>query len=1459
MRLCSLSARFSLFILALTAQACAPELEKFERRQPQRGSLGEEVYKAICRRIAGTELPTDVAGDKSEAVCLGDAAVVQGALVAERANPTPLLTPRLLALAERRAAIAQAVDDLFPVQGTADLGEDFEQLLRRLTPFYDGPEERVQNATRELAGVLERLLDPNAPGVLPGLARIGREGMAPLEASLGLIRATLGASNTRDMARSVLPVLMADPDVQPHFETVLNGLALELATSELSTDSQDDADRLKRLVIERRSADFSSGRPLFMPLRDPRGLPLPNRALNEPLPYPFVDANGDGLADADGGRLVTLPDFSGRLPEPFSVVRESGVARDGFDRALALAPGGAVDMSRPLYQTVDADITLLAGMLRAAKKVIGNPDLAKATSQVLSAIVGTHAPTAQQYGAQPFAYAAPDATKSPLLELVHGSTGLLDRPVVDASIDLTKRLLETQEATLVAALEPLLTLERRTRPGSDAYPTAELKPDHTLWDELLYEAEKLSRRRNDARGETLLEALVRGSLGFGRNLDKPGQPIEQIVDPELLRHQGVVLATLMRFKDEWRANPKGESKRSPEEPLVLGSFREPVDRTKPSTPVTCGKDGCGGLIVGSPFERWRQPNQQCQIQRAGRSPEGRDCGAPPNQSLLHRSMGLIAEMAGRSQCNKPISIGDLLDFAVLKDPCTGIDGAPRPDTPECEVQRRLQRADRANSVAEAERAVDQAYTCKGSGPCAAYADKYPAAFVDRDGVNMGQEAAIQACHMLDLPDVGRSFGDAVLNQFRLQFPNPWVRRYLEDVAMADGSLPACTPDPTEPGVADPFPNFPIVDPNVAPGCTPEAARLSRQVYENNPDDAARLRNVNTLSELVEFLLDDTTLFGTDPQAREELRPNVKSLSRVLFAPAGSTSFIIFDPLVIRGAPPQCSPATAGLPECSEDDTLPTPAGGCCIKDIKAPPLRYRLDTYYGSTSFAWEYSLKLTDGREISFLDTMKSISDAAARFDYKGVNPELFEDTGYVFSNMGRIVAEHWDSSDNPTVQGSDPNAPNYRKLTGIARYEPLLADALDDGFLDRTQLAPDGKPLLAPEQTFTKEQQLGVMYHSVPLLQAIDRLDFTSGLDGIDISAEVTEQLLSGHARCAGSAGDRRVIAGEGACDRALRGEPGFDQPFTYLSGRNHVCWNDGRCFDGVSLRPRHYAAPLYVMLDALGAMDRAVRPDPLRDRALRDVISGMLDAYAGTKDGRLTDRNVRALLIGLMDYTLERVGAERRDGTLATLAQRSDQEMADLLHNPVIAGALGVFERLHEKGTALADMSRYAASMLSETPEQNNLRPLLAGLFDLIQLLPGDAETNAALRVIGSAFASNVGAVVAAGGALAPQDSAVGRNLFMLRETARLDDGNVMERVLQNAARVPPGRPSPLDVILEALVEVNRVQPGAEVTPSADDLRAVLGRVAQVMRDERRGFERLYDLLRCSRKGAGEVGCD
>jgi hypothetical protein len=1436
-------------VCAVVLSGCAPELEKLGQRRSPRGSLGVEVYKALCRRVAGTEMPGDVSGRRSEAVCLGDDDAVEGALAQaaqapiEPAEGVEPLTPRLVALAERRAALVQAVDDTM----SFELGDELEHLFRGLLPFYDPPEERIQQAMRELALVLERLANPSDPNALEGLARVARKGMAPPEGTLGLIRGTLGAASLRDTARSVLPLLNDEPAVRQPFDTLMSGLALEFSTLEVNAPPDSDLARLKKLLL-RSHVDFGSGKPLFGSVRDARGLPTPTPS-GSAVPFPFVDADGDSLADADGPRLLTVPQLAARLPEPFATRDEGPVVRDAFGRASGISAGGTSEPTRTLYLTQDADTTLLAGVLRSGQKLFRDDKLSQQLSLVLPAIVGEHAPASERYGALEFGYSAPNLAASPLLDVLHGTSALLDRDVTVDALTLTKALLESHESSLVSALEPLLTLERRSRPDDDAYPNAQLPDVHIFWDEMLFELEKISRRRREPDGETLLEALMRASIGFGRNLQEPGAPIEQIVSPELLRHQGVVLSTLMRFKDEWRSNPKGESERMPGEPVILGGFRTPVDRDQPDLPVTCGRDGCGGLIEGTPFEVWKNENQNCAVQRLGRPISGRDCGQAPNQSLLQRSLGLIFEMAGRSQCNKPISIGDLLDYAVLTDPCVG---DVIPDSPECELKRRAQRAERASSVSSAEQAVRDDYTCPSddpSAPCSAYLAAYPAAFVDPDGSG-GAPATIPACHLLDLPDVGRTFGAAVTHEFQLQVPNPWVRRYLEDVARAgdhdgDGApdLPACVAP------------FKIVDPSVAPPCIPEAASLSRDIYKDMPG------SVDTLGELIEFLLDDSSLFPND-QDTADLRPDVKAMSRVLFAPAGSTSFIIFDPLLLHGAPPACA-ARPELPVCGNDDSQPDPAGGCCIKDLTRPPLRYRLDTYYGSTSFAWEKDIRLNDGTTISFLDTMRPLSDAMARFDFDAArdDPQLFEDTSYLFSTLGKLIAQHYDSRANTSVQSSNVSGMSYRRLTGLVRYEAMLADALDDGSIDRTQLAADNQPLYDPAQVFAPAQQLGLLYRGLGLVAVLDQLTLDSGSDGIDVSAEVTEQLLNPHARCAGPGGDRRVIAGVGACDRQAKGEPGLTPPFAYRSGDTTRCWNDGACFDGKAL-PKLFTSPAYVLLDGLAAMDDRVKADPVRDRALRGVLSGLLDAYATVREGRFDDRRVRALLSALLDDLRDRVNEERAAGTLSSYGARSDQDAADLLHNPVVAGFTGLLESLQGRGSALADLSKLSASVLSEGAGQNNLRPLLSGAFDLVQLLPGDAQSNAALRALGSAFVTNVDEAVRGQAAPAsPQTSAIGRNLYMLRQTAKLDTGaiSVLERVLGNLARVPEGRTSPLDVFLDVALEVNRVTPGSQLTPSASDLRLTLASIAEVLVDRKRGLERLFAIVRCTRVGASEAGCE
>jgi hypothetical protein len=1228
------------------------------------------------------------------------------------------------------------------------------------------------------------------------------------------------------------------------------------------------------------------------------------------VPFPFVDQDGDGLADVRGVEFVADPKFGRDLPEPFAALSEAGVERDEQGRAYGFTADGKVDKSRLLYLFRDTDTTFLAGALREAAKLFDpRSQTAVHVAQLVPALFGKLGDRSKTYGETAYHFQGPDPDHSPAVDLVYASTALLERPVYEQSLQLTQTLLDQQEKLLVGAVQALLTLEKRTRASSDAYPKAALSEHSVLWDDLLFQIERMTRRRKTKDGPTLIELLLRGALGYARNVDEPGQPIERMVSPDVLRHEGALLATLLRFKDEWRNNPKGESERAPGDPAIIGSLHTPVDRSKPDLPVTCGHDGCGGPIAGTLFERWAAPGQVCMLQRDGRPSGSSDCGAPANQSIFQRSMGLIWEMAGRSQCNKPITLGDLLDFAVLKDPCAVLNPAVQcsadtdcvlafastdyrcdtarslciavPDSQSCAALKQQQRDDRQNTIAQAEQRVFDDYSCPAGQPdaaCQEYVGTYPAAFVDPDGPDTGTPSTLQPCHLLNLPDVGRSFGRALTREFVIEVPNPWMYRYLEDVARAgDPSLKDCD----DPSLPPEIQNFDIVDPKTPPPCIPGAARLSRNVYENmlpcDPSDPDNPRRVCTLGGLIEFLLDDSSLFASE-QDTKDLRPDVRALTHVLFAPPGSTSFLMFDPLLLHGAPPLCKDAPQ-LPACPMDDTAALPSGGCCIQDSTNPPFRFRLDTYYGSTSFAWEQPLSFQDGTSLSLIDAMKTLADGVNRTDYDaeaGDDPADFEGTDYLFSTLGKVIAQHYDSPANPYVQNKDPNALNYRSLSNLVSYEDLLADAFDDGTLDPDQTAPQGGGLF-DQKTLPSDpvRQLGLIYHSYPLLEKLDEIAIGSG-DAIGFSAELMEYLLSPHAYCAPPGGDLRVVGGKGACDMLAAGPSapavcdattprpkGYHRPLTYRDGRATICRNDGTCLNKPS--DCHYASPLYLLLDALDEVDDRIGDSSTLAAAKEGVRAGLFDSYLTTNTkSELSDRRLRALLLVMLDYLRDRWAAESKAGTLGKLAADMVQDSVDLVHNPVFAGGLGMIERLSQHDDAMTALNRFAGAWLGGAKDEGQVRALIAVLSDVLEALPGDDGLRDLVRATASTVLSNASDVVESGAKYSLADGMIWRDVTLLRDVALKDDSGILGTLLNNAVALPGAgtseeRASPMAELYDALLAFNRATPGAKGNLSADDWRSVFQEISGVLLDKRRGFERLYEIVECRNGPTEQLACE
>lgn len=1425
------------FALGLTSLAagCEPDVEPLPKTRSPRDSLGQEIYKVLCRRVAGVELPQDLDGRQTTALCLGDQEEGDAALDAQRGE----LPPRLVALAERRQALADGFDEVLP----DDLGDGLEKLMREMVPFYAAPEERMQEGTRALAAVLRRLAEDDE--ALEGMARFSRDGMSSRDGEFGLLRAAFGYEDLGAMMSVVLPPL-TDPasDAAEPFKAALAGLALELATVEPETEPDSDTCRMRELMqrtepaIPSEEKSFASGSRLFAVARDVRGMPVPRRPAGEtgadlasacgdgsvppaPVPFPFVDADADGFADIKGAEFVLDPAYDGKLPTPFPVPFErDGVARDAHGRAAAIGADGKPDERNQLYVTYDVDPMLLGALMRETARMFeGEPSAFARLSKALPALLGDTRESRRTYRKAELRYRATDPEASPLLDLVHAGGALLLDPTFDESVELSLKLLRDHEPELVKSIQPLLALERRTRPGAaDAYPKAKLEKPNTFWDELLFEAEKLSRRRNGKDGETLLEAVLRSTLGYGRNFDKTGAPMERLIDARLLARQGALMAAMMRFKDEWRPNPnKGE------EPAVVGFLKTPVDRDAPDTPVSCDSNGCGGPIAGTPFERWKRPRQGCVIQRDGQPYDGSRCGEPSNQSLFHRSMSMLAELEGRAQCNRPITVRDLFNFAG--------------------------QATAQATIAEAEKYLLEDYTCEGKSPCNEYESKFPAAFPDLDGSGPGR-MAIQECGLIDVQDAGRVFGKVLTHEYTLDIPNPWVRRYLEDIARAANPTLVC-------------PTHTIADPTKIPTtgdgrpCVPNAAIFSRDVYPELgrclPSDP---KCIDTLGELVEFLLEDDSLFATEADALA-LKPDARALSRVMFDPEGSTgSFVLFDPLLVRGAPPLCANAPPDTMACPLDDSKTEDDERCCIEDPLEPPLRFKIDTYYGATTLAWEHSFKLSDGSELSFLDAMRPLADAFNRFDVQsGADPASYEDTRYGLTTLGTIVAEHYDSVDSGS-QKDNPDRPRYRKLTGVVRYEELLADSMDDGSLDLTQLGPSGEPLFEAGLSYEPDQHLDLLGTSVDLLEALDALEFNGG-DGLAAIVRGVEAWLNPHAYCADGTGDKRVVNGKGACDGG-----GARRPVAYRNGRDYVCWNDGTCFNGELGRPKRFVSPLYLALDPISEMQKRSERDAELHEAARGVLSSLLDSYAAIEGGLLKHRRLRAVALTLGEYARERYAEEKAAGTLGDYGARMTADMADLLDNPAIAGALLTFEKLAASPEALDAISRFLNSLLDEAKHPAQARAMLAFAADSLQVLPGDAAAHALGRASAITFARNVDDVLAGKAAeLDIENGAAWNSAFVLAEQAKADRGDVIGRMLRNFARLPGeapnlSRPMPLSGLYDILIDVNRVEPLLDAPHTVADLRAAFTRIADVMVDERTGFERMYKMLQCTTK---QIECD
>jgi hypothetical protein len=571
-------------------------------------------FRGVCHVDPATRAFADHVDESRLPRPIDDTEAARGALTRQRA------IARIEALVRHRADLILALDTMFPaslriptrggasgcaIDGERPLSEELASLLGRMTEAYD--DGTVPQTTRALGRVMDAIkVSPEAQTALARLA--AREGYRPANVALGVARPVMAYPRLRDLASATLRVL--SPDADPFATAPLRGpdgaripvagpayaqlrSMVEVAALEMraavagparlpptrTPDPVTGIDLLSRprtklevlsALASTEDAVFGTGiggATGYVVRRDPRGLAQVTRS-NGALAAPFVDTDGDGLADVDAfGQLVT---GDGRIsPSPFPTPDRATdtTARDPSGRPLAK------DGAHLLYDYVDTRHTYAASILANAASFVA-PDGARGV--LTDALAGTYVVLGPRDGAPSSTrtYAAtgggPDVTvrydairaeQSPVVDLVYALGQTLADPNADATLATAKWLMTDRESDVARLVAASLAIKT----ASDAHPEAVLPAQSMLWDELLDVLAKVAAVTDADGSPGLLEGLLTG------------------IADEKAAGLGAILSTYAANRDELdydRTDVNGP-------PINVtrgaknGALATPVDRTKP--------------------------------------------------------------------------------------------------------------------------------------------------------------------------------------------------------------------------------------------------------------------------------------------------------------------------------------------------------------------------------------------------------------------------------------------------------------------------------------------------------------------------------------------------------------------------------------------------------------------------------------------------------------------------------------------------------------------------------------------------------------------------------------------------------------------------------------------------------------------------------------------------------------
>ncbi len=457
----------------VTSPGCAPDLDT-TRESVDQGTFGQTLVTLICKRMAYVDdlndgdNRVDVSGSEYREVCRNGA------------QPPADAPGEIQAIQAQRVELAAAIDLMWPEPLLDDV-QAYATSPEFLAVYDDGTITAAVLALRDMllelaprsdmAAAFERL--SQRPGYIPE--------------SDGVLASLLSAPQLPDVLLHTSGELA--PGGGAHAALVLSAKGAALELKNLENADVTDPERFGRLASDfllAERVEFGTETPLVVVARDHRGVAEIAKPDGVTLPAPFVDSDGDGLADADDfGRYVDASGAEIVVPTPLPDKDEpdpEGTVRDDLGRVVADEASGAL-----LYRYIDLDRTVLGNALVDAGPLLDPAQhIGLDLIRGLPPLLGARAEVTRSYdNGESFTYQGFDSDSSAALDLAHAGLSALRDPGIDGTLGMAETLMRDHTSETAQLIEAVIDVLGIPDDLGELGDRASLEGDSALLDDLV--------------------------------------------------------------------------------------------------------------------------------------------------------------------------------------------------------------------------------------------------------------------------------------------------------------------------------------------------------------------------------------------------------------------------------------------------------------------------------------------------------------------------------------------------------------------------------------------------------------------------------------------------------------------------------------------------------------------------------------------------------------------------------------------------------------------------------------------------------------------------------------------------------------------------------------------------------------------------------------------------------------